>query len=94
MFEIRREESGNIMLVGRLDAAQADNVRHTLDRVKESVIIDFRELTYISSAGLGVLLATQKRLGNHGHSLNLINLNTHIKDIFLLAGFNLIFKID
>ncbi len=94
MFDIRREENGNIALIGRLDASQVDTVRSVLDRLEESCTIDFKELTYISSAGLGILLGTQKRLSSTGKSLNLINLNTHIKDIFLLAGFDLVFKIE
>ncbi len=94
MFDIRKEENGNIALIGRFDASQVDTVRSVLDRLEESCTIDFKELTYISSAGLGILLGTQKRLGSTGKSLSLINLNTHIRDIFLLAGFDLVFKIE
>lgn len=94
MFDIKRDEKQHILLIGRLDAAQVDRLRHVLDEVKESCTIDFQELSYISSAGLGILLGTQKRLSDRGHSLRFINLSKHIKDIFHLAGFDLIFKID
>jgi anti-sigma B factor antagonist len=94
MFDIKRDENGQILLVGRLDASQVDTLNHVLDQVLESCTIDFGDLTYISSAGLGVLLAAQKRLKDRGHGLTFINMNKHIKDIFILAGFDLIFKID
>ncbi len=94
MFEIKSDDSGHIYFAGRLDASQVDKLSHVLDQVLESCTIDFKDLTYISSAGLGVLLATQKRLNDRGHSLNFINMNKHIKDIFILAGFDLIFKIE
>jgi anti-anti-sigma factor len=51
-------------------------------------------LTYISSAGLGLLFATQKRLVDTGDALELINLNPHIREIFQIAGFDNIFVID
>jgi anti-sigma B factor antagonist len=94
MFDINRGEDGNISLSGRLDASQADKMRNVLDTVTESCILDFRDLDYISSAGLGALLGTQKRLSDSGQSLKLVNLNKHITDIFRVAGFDLVFDIE
>lgn len=94
MFEIERNNNGAIILTGRLDASQADAARSFLERMSESCTLDFAELDYISSAGLGVLLATQKRLSSSGHKLRLINLSKHIKDIFQYAGFDHIFEIE
>ncbi len=50
-------------------------------------------LEYISSAGLGVLLKTQKRAMATGQGLRLVNANQHIRDIFKYAGFDRIFEI-
>jgi anti-sigma B factor antagonist len=47
----------------------------------------------VSSAGLGVLLKTQKRVMASGQGLRLINANKHIRDIFKYAGFDRIFEI-
>ena len=58
MFDVTRTEAGRIVFQGRLDASQADRARKALDAVVESCIIDFSGLNYISSAGLGILLAT------------------------------------
>ena len=93
MFDVRFAEDGSVQLVGRFDAAQNEKATELLDKVVTSTVIDFRELTYISSAGLGVLLGLQKRLVDSGHKLRLVNLNPHIRELFRLARFDTIFEI-
>ena len=60
----------------------------------KNMVVNFKDIDYISSAGLGVLLKTQKRLGEGGHSLTLANMNNHIKDVFVYAGFDAVFSIE
>ena len=93
MFDIRVNEQGDIILSGRLDAAQTEKASEVLNKITKSVAVDFKDLQYISSAGLGVLLATQKRLSQSGSRLKLINMNSHIKDVFHFARFDMIFEI-
>ena len=93
MFEIKRDDSGTITLHGRLDASQVDGARAVFDGVDDSCKVDFAELSYISSAGLGLLFGTQKRLVEGGGGLTLINLSPHIREIFQIAGFDNIFEI-
>ena len=52
------------------------------------------KLEYISSAGLGVLLKTQKRLLSANGKLRLTGVNPHIRDIFQYSGFDLIVEIE
>jgi len=56
--------------------------------------VDLARLDYISSAGLGILLAAQKALTEKGDGLVLIHLQSHIRDIFQMSGFDQIFKIE
>jgi anti-anti-sigma factor len=93
MFSARVGSNNDIQLVGRFDASQVAAAKEVFDRITASSTVDFSELEYISSAGMGVLLATQKRLGESGQKLALINLNKHIKDIFGYAGFDRVFEI-
>ena len=65
-----------------------------LDAIPEPRVADFTELEYLSSAGLGVLLKTQKRLMGAGGGLKLINVSNHINDIFRYSGFDQIFEIE
>jgi anti-sigma B factor antagonist len=94
MFNIDLGDNGIILLRGRFDASHAKTAKEILDSINTSCIVDFNELEYISSAGLGLLLGTQKRLGETGDSLRLINLNRHIREIFHIAGFDLVFDIE
>ena len=93
MFEISRNDDGVIALQGRFDASEVQAARTVLDTIVASCTLDFAELKYISSAGLGLLFATQKRLVDTGNALRLINLNPHIREIFQIAGFDNIFVI-
>ncbi|HEX5649974.1 MAG TPA: STAS domain-containing protein [Steroidobacteraceae bacterium] len=93
MFEIRLNDQGEVVMGGRLDAAQCDKALQFLDSVPTPRVVDLAALEYISSAGLGVLLKTQKRLMAGGQGLRLENANKHIRDIFKYAGFDRIFEI-
>jgi anti-anti-sigma factor len=93
MFEIGRGAAGEIVLKGRLDAAQCEKALQFFDGVADPQVVDFAGLDYVSSAGLGVLLKTQKRVMQSGRGLKLVNVNRHIHDIFRYAGFDKIFEI-
>ncbi len=94
MFDITRGTDGEIRLAGRFDASQVDRVRDAFKAVDRSCTVDFTSLDYISSAGMGVLLGTQKRLADAGQTLKLVNLNRHIREIFRIAGFDNVFTIE
>jgi anti-anti-sigma factor len=55
---------------------------------------DCSALDYISSAGLGVLLKTQKRLLASGGKLRLAGVTRHLQDIFGYSGFDRLFEIE
>jgi anti-anti-sigma factor len=93
MFEINIKESGEVAVGGRLDAAQAARAQEVLDGVEGRCVLDMSALEYISSAGLGVLLRTHKRLMGGDRGLELINVNKHIADIFRYSGFDKLFVI-
>ena len=93
MFEIRLGDQGEVVMSGRLDAAQCDKALQFLDALPAPRVVDLAALEYISSAGLGVLLKTQKRVMGGGRGLQLVNANRHIRDIFKYAGFDRIFDI-
>jgi anti-anti-sigma factor len=94
MFEAGIGESGRVFFAGRLDAAQAAKAESFLAGLDAAAVIDFARLEYISSAGLGVLLKTQKRLMGAGGGLTLVNVNHHIRDVFRYSGFDQIFRIE
>ena len=93
MLEIREGNNHDLILTGRFDASQVEKARTIFLSLNEGKTVDFSGLDYISSAGLGVLLAAQKRLSQRGHALRLVNVNNHIRDVFRFSGFDQIFEI-
>jgi anti-sigma B factor antagonist len=83
-----------VVIIGRLDAAQCPVAQSFLDRVHGTVTLDCSRLEYMSSAGLGVLLKTQKRLLASAGKLRLTGVNRHLQDIFLYSGLDQIFEIE
>jgi anti-sigma B factor antagonist len=93
MLEIRFGEDRRVVLAGRLDASQAPHAQEFLDKVQPPCVLDMGALEYISSAGLGVLLKTHKRLLASGSGIRLINVNPHINDVFRYSGMDKLFSI-
>jgi anti-sigma B factor antagonist len=93
MFDIKMGDEGNVVIGGRLDAANAETALAFLDGVDGRCVIDMSGLEYISSAGLGVLLRTHKRVISEG-GLKLVNVSPHIRDIFTYSGFDKLFEIE
>ena len=90
---ITKELNGKDLTVaveGRLDTITAPELetelKASLDGV-EKLTLDFSKLEYISSAGLRVLLSTQKRMNTQG-SMTVTNVNATIMEIFEVTGFN------
>ncbi|MBQ1526389.1 MAG: STAS domain-containing protein [Lachnospiraceae bacterium] len=85
----------HVTLAGRLDTITAPGLL-ALYREAESkggyndICIDMKELEYISSAGLRVLLIMKKALADNG-GFNLINMNNSVKEIIETTGFDTIF---
>ena len=83
-------------LEGRLDTVTAPELemelKGSLDDVSE-LTLDFSKLEYISSAGLRVLLVTQKVMNRQGN-MKLKNVNETIMEIFEVTGFSDILTIE
>jgi anti-sigma B factor antagonist len=87
------DAGGAVRIAGRLDAAQAPAAQSQFDRLAGVVTLDCTHLDYISSAGLGVLLKTHKRLAAGAGALRLQGVKPHIRDIFEYSGFDQIFDL-
>lgn len=94
MLSIEQGQQGNVVISGRLDAAEASSAQSFLDGVAGTVTLDCSGLDYISSAGLGVLLKTQKRLLASNGKLRLAGLKPHLLDVFTYSGFDQLFEIE
>lgn len=85
-----------VALEGRLDTTTApeldDMLKEELGDVK-NLVFDFAGLEYISSAGLRVLLISQKTMNKQG-SMVIKNVNEEINEIFEVTGFTDILTIE
>ena len=85
-----------VAIEGRLDTMTAPeleaSLKDSLDGLTE-LVLDCKALDYISSAGLRVLLATQKRMNVQG-SMKLIGVNETVNEIFEITGFSDILTIE
>lgn len=91
-MEIKKTQNGNDLIVsleGRLDTTTAprleEEIRLSIGDVR-NLIFDFKKLDYISSAGLRVLLATQKIMNKQG-SMVIRNVNETVMEVFFVTGF-------
>ena len=69
-----------------------DVVKNSLNGIKK-LVFDFKELEYISSAGLRALLSLKKNLSGSGKELEVHNLNPVCQEVFKVTGFNNILTI-
>lgn len=99
MLDINKAQNGNesvVALKGRLDTLTAPQLEEELNAVTEgadSLVFDFSELEYISSAGLRVLLSAQKTMNGKG-SMTVKNVSDEIREIFDVTGFSDILTIE
>lgn len=99
-MEITQESSNNVNIVllnGRLDASTSTKLEEALapfnTEENTRVLVNCKDLEYISSAGLRVLLATAKEFKKHHSRVALCTLNPNVKQVFEISGFTSIFPI-
>ena len=78
-----------LKLEGRLDTTTAPELEKTINDegdALENLVLDFKAVNYISSAGLRVLLTAQKKMSKQG-SMELVNVSEDVMDILEMTGF-------
>ena len=93
---IRNEEETTIKIVGRLDTTTAPALDKTINNDigdTKNLVLDFKGLEYISSAGLRVLLSAQKKLQKIG-SMKVTNVCEMVMEVFDVTGFTDILTIE
>ena len=99
MLKIKKTLDGSALsleLKGRLDTTSSpqleEELKNSLDGVT-SLLFDLKDLEYISSAGLRVLLSAQKIMNRQGE-MKLVHVNDVINEIFEFTGFTDILTIE
>lgn len=94
--KILNDKALTVKLEGRLDTTTSpeleSDLKNSLDGITD-LVFDFENLEYISSAGLRVLLATQKIMNKQG-TMKVMNVCETIMEIFEVTGFSDILTIE
>jgi anti-anti-sigma factor len=100
-MHIQQTDRDGITIVapaGRIDTTTSPAVEDALRRVVDSgartIVIDFANVDYISSAGLRVLLVLAKRMRDLQGRLVLCSLGGPVRQVFQLAGFLPLFQVE
>lgn len=99
-MELNLIETENIITLisdGMIDTNTSLEFEDKVDSVllkKRSIIFDFSKVTYISSAGLRILLKAQKKVSSDCCEMIVKNINESIKEIFEITGFINILTIE
>ena len=95
-IDLKKEDKKlTIKLDGKLDTNTSPELDSKMSELEgmEEVIIDMKDLDYISSAGLRVLLSMQKVMNKQG-KMTIINVCDNVMDIFEVTGFSDILDIE
>ncbi len=91
------EKELTISVKGRIDTITSNDLEKEItDEMGnfDSLIVDFDKVDYISSAGLRLLISTQKKLKPDNIPFVIKNANDTVKEIFRMSGFDKILKIE
>ena len=95
-IDLKKEDKKlTIKLDGKLDTNTSPDLDSKMSELEgmEEVVIDMKDLDYISSAGLRVLLSMQKVMNKQG-KMTIINVCENVMDIFEVTGFSDILDIE
>ena len=94
-MDIEQRNEGRVTLVAphqKLDTGTAPQASQALAGLLEQgarrIVVDFTDVSYVSSAGLRVLLATAKQLRAAGGELRVCALNPAVHEVFEISGFD------
>jgi anti-sigma B factor antagonist len=92
-----KDEVSIIYLKGYLDAHTAPVLEAAFSGLMEKgryfIVVNFKELAYISSAGLGVFMAFIENIRDQNGDIKLSNMSDKVYNIFDLLGFPLLYEI-
>ena len=99
-FSTSIKEKGEVSVInlkGFLDAHTAptleNNFTQLINSNKFKIVVNFEELAYISSAGLGVFMAYIESIRDNRGDIKLTNMSDKVFNIFDLLGFPLLYEI-
>lgn len=101
MFTVQLLSGENTLygkLEGEFDAYTAPKLREDLEEIEidegRNIVLDFKNVTYMDSAGLGVIVAFYKRVVRCNGHLKLVNLSEKLNRLFDITGLSELISIE
>jgi anti-sigma B factor antagonist len=99
-FKIAQREASNVSVLelkGYLDAHTAPKLEEAFQELLKTnrtrIVVNCKNLSYISSAGLGVFMAFIEDVRNKSGDIKLTNMSSKVYNVFDLLGFPLLYEI-
>lgn len=95
-----QERSGTLIVMPaeRLDTGTSPSIEQEVmsrvDAGTSKVVFDFGRTSYVSSAGLRVILKVAKAVDKRKGGVAICSANSHIKSVLELSGFQTVFKLE
>lgn len=94
----RQDDKTIVVFAGRLDTPSSQEVSNALEPVvadaKGTIVLDCKDLEYISSSGLRIFLTVRKAAAAQGGSVIVKGMKDAIRNIFMMTGFLNLFQIE
>ena len=95
---IEKDSIFTAQLIGRLDTAVSQEVSTALqplvDHADQTLVLDCKELSYISSSGLRIFLTLRKAAAAKGGKVIVRDISNEIRQVFMMTGFLNLFEIQ
>ncbi len=94
----RQNDKTIVVFAGRLDTPSSQEVSNALEPVvadaKGTIVLDCKDLEYISSSGLRIFLTVRKAAAAQGGTVIVKGMRDAIRNIFMMTGFLNLFQIE
>lgn len=100
-MELKTNKENSIVtvsLIGRLDTPAAQEIAPEMNALPiekgGTIVLDCKELSYISSSGLRIFLGLRKAASEKGGKIIVADINDDIRNVFMMTGFLNLFEVQ
>ena len=93
------ENTMTVNFVGDIDHHSSRQIRGEVDKLilekmPKHLIFDFKEVSFMDSSGIGLIMGRYKLINEYGGGLELLNVSPYLKKVMKIAGLESIVKIS
>lgn len=91
LSHVRKKDVLLVRLTGELDQCSASGIRRDLDQMLldprvRHLVIDLKDMSFMDSSGLGVILGRYRMMQERGGTVSLMHLSPQVKRVYDLSG--------